>query len=125
MEKEFIPIELTLKLVELGFNGYYKLGEWIRFSCEGVNNAHYFKVCPTNLFGDFQVKQLAITWSQSFDFFREKYDLYFWVYKWKNIYSFSDGRGHETFHTIDFKTYEEARLACLNKLIEIVQNDSR
>ena len=67
------------------------------------------------------------TFSQAFRFFREKYGLHYIICK--NIQM--DGYGYrevilipymeENKNTI-FKTYEEAELECLKKLIEIVNN---
>ena len=67
------------------------------------------------------------TFSQAFRFFREKYGLHYIICK--NIQM--DGYGYrevilipymeENENTI-FKTYEEAELECLKKLIEIVKN---
>lgn len=140
MEKEFIPLELTLKLIELGFNGYYKLGEWVRFTTEGVNNSYYFRVCPTNLLGEFEVKCLTITWSQAFDWLDKHFGLFVSFDKIDNTRKFyydfsiidSIRREYNDEDLIDsasrklnwseFKTYQEARQASLEKLIEIVEN---
>lgn len=62
----------------------------------------------------------APTYSQAFRWFREKYGLYAVVdglenrqyYKITQLNSYSK----------EFETYEEAELACLKKLIEIVKN---
>lgn len=111
LSKEFVPYEIALELIELGFDenclAYYKYG-----------NRLFFKyVLPTN--------QLiyAPLYQQAFNFFREKFQLTSWIYNSnKNRY----------FYTILFNdrflkanelevTYEEALNACLKKLIEIVK----
>lgn len=118
MEKEFVPYEQALALKELGFDEkcgacYYK-----KFD----NAIGYHKV-----YRDFNFVQLTVsapTFSQAFRFFREKYGLHYIICK--NIQM--DGYGYrevilipymeENENTI-FKTYEEAELACIKKLIEI------
>ncbi|MCA2656094.1 hypothetical protein [Microcystis sp. M061S2] len=63
----------------------------------------------------------APTYSQAFRFFREKYSMHGYVegaYPWFRFYiNWDDDRceGHKE------STYEEAELACLKKLIEIVK----
>jgi hypothetical protein len=102
--KDFIPYEEALALKELGFDeecldGYNKYGKlWgMRFDNQStVNDA-----CSAPLF------------SQAFRFFREKYDLFISIMHYENGYSINDLRR--------FDTHEEAELACLKKLIQIVK----
>lgn len=57
--------------------------------------------------------------------FREKYDLFTHIEKGenpKNFYPIIDNVSHKYNTKLWFNTYEEAELACLNKLIEIVKN---
>jgi hypothetical protein len=56
----------------------------------------------------------AILYQQAFRWFRDKYDLFISIMHYENGYSINDLRR--------FDTYEEAELACLKKLIEIVKN---
>ena len=123
MEKEFVPYEQALALKELGFDEkcgacYYK-----KFD----NEIGYHKV-----YRDFNFVQLTVsapTFSQAFRFFREKYGLHYIICK--NIQM--DGYGYrevilipymeENENTI-FKTYEEAELACIRKLIEIAKEQN-
>ena len=123
MEKEFVPYEQALALKELGFDEkcgacYYK-----KFD----NEIGYHKV-----YRDFNFVQLTVsapTFSQAFRFFREKYGLHYIICK--NIQT--DGYGYrevilipymeENENTI-FKTYEEAELECLVKLIEIAKEQN-
>lgn len=115
MEKEFIPYELALRLKELGFDepcfGFYDNGY---LNIVNVRNGNMFK---TNN-GCF-----APTFSQAFRWFREKYGLGHMI----------NGIGYESFimniggvlhifNAFDFETYEEAELACIDKLIEIVES---
>ena len=109
MKKEFLPYDLEVKLVELGFNDK-------AFDVHSDIITSGFKIVkkPTP----------RILFQQAFRFFREKYGLHYIICK--NIQM--DGYGYrevilipymeENENTI-FKTYEEAELECLVKLIEI------
>jgi hypothetical protein len=130
MEKEFAPYEPSLALKELGFDepcfawyaetknlqispDVYK--KWTSKPCNNSNIIIVFNSdCVT-----------APTFSQAFRWFREKHNLkscimfrtsmadneeyYDWLIK-----------GQEVVYR-HFKTYEEAELACLKNLIEIVK----
>ena len=106
LEKEFVPYEGSLALKELGFDepcfGFYteEYKSLIKNFCKYPINL------PTKPF-------LAPTFSQSFRWFREKYDLFIAIVHYENGYSINDLRR--------FETYEEAELECLRKLIEIVK----
>ena len=130
--KDFIPYNESLELKELGFDEE-SLGLFSRdkvFVLKWIPNQ---QECE-EYFGGI----LAPTFSQAFRFFREKYKLY------SNI----DGYGSETngeIHyfeyeiyknqsdriqnslvslsdkSIEYKTYDEAELSCLKKLIQIVK----
>ena len=73
---------------------------------------------------------LAPTFSQAFRWFREKYDLRIWVESNYGVTKFEYVIATTNPNFIDkqfndlsaYKTYEEAELACLIKLIEIVKN---
>jgi hypothetical protein len=112
MEKEFIPYEQALALKELGFDeecfAYYYNKE-LSF---GARVAYGEVIeCP--------LKQQAFRW------FREKYGLNSHIHQEnRNNYSYCCGQGYsdEIGGYQDFKTYEEAELECLKKLIEIVKN---
>ena len=109
MKKEFLPFDLEVKLVELGFN-------------EKTFDVHSDIV--TSGFKIVKKPTPRILFQQAFRFFREKYGLHYIICK--NIQM--DGYGYrevilipymeENENTI-FKTYEEAELECLVKLIEI------
>jgi hypothetical protein len=116
MNREFIPHEQALELKELGF----------KEEC----SAHYLDVDDLELKWKIY-RNLSINtnnclqaplYQQAFRFFREKYEC-----------SYSIGRNNDvvihipinnyttTFILQKNKTYEEAELACLKKLIEIVK----
>lgn len=129
MDKEFVPYEIALAFKELGFDEkcgacYYK-----KFN----NEIGYHKV-----YRDFNFVQLTVsapTFSQAFRWFREKYG-YFQLFDYQHGDS-KKNRGYffniinikdrdfffpENFEGELYKTYEEAELECLRKLIEIVKN---
>ena len=114
MKKEFLPYDLEVKLVELGFN-------------EKTFDVHSDIV--TSGFKVVKKPTPRILFQQAFRFFREKYGLHYIICK--NIQM--DGYGYrevilipymeENENTI-FKTYEEAELACIRKLIEIAKEQN-
>jgi hypothetical protein len=82
-------------------------------------NGNTFTVCTAPLY------------QQAFKFFREKYNIECYVNCYwseedssKRDYYANYNYGSDVFFTIDenFKSHEEAELACLVKLIEIVKN---
>ncbi len=112
MSKDFTLYPEALELKQLGFDE----------PCFGV----YFNPTQELLIGKKvneytkDVRTPAPTFSQAFRWFREKYGLGHMI----------NGIGHESFimniggmlhifNGFEFKTYEEAELACLKKLIEI------
>jgi hypothetical protein len=143
MNKEFIPYEQALELKELGYNqsGYlnwYNLKGELQWDFEYSESEFSKKCCSAPLY------------QQAFRFFREKYNLQSclklnydlldshilyingkeinrftiknekWK-SWENTESFkkSKSRCKKTY------TYEEAELACLKKLIEIVKQTKK
>ena len=105
MKKEFIPYEQALELKELGFDElclfYYGDNEALR--------VYHQSEIVEDLIG-------APLYQQAFRWFREKYNMHFFAQY------FTDGKWRGTHSKEDFNTYEEAELACLKKLIEIVKN---
>ena len=112
MEKEFVPYELALRMKALGFDepcfGYYDEGG--------------------NLYTEMVEVLKAPLYQQAFRFFRKQYKLISFVFP-----QIEDGGCeyqivHYNPHKIMYKvyskgmTYEEAELACLRKLIEIVES---
>jgi hypothetical protein len=132
MNKEFIPYEQALALKELGFDEpcfgrYYYKESYPMLNPNSGETELVFE------FGQY-IKQTEITilaplHQQVFRWFREKYDLDIsinTVYsKYNEILSRKysgviDNEG--VFTNVGFyDTYEEAELACLKKLIEIVE----
>jgi hypothetical protein len=139
MQKEFVPYELALKLKQLGFDepcfGYYKkisLG----------NDSQNLVIQQTEI-GFYNVilipehtRILAPLFQQAFRWFRDKHDLFgkievlnfgadeycfeiYDLFEEKTIYD--NFQGAAASYTGTFNTYEESELACLERLIEIVE----
>ena len=128
MEKEFVPYELAVKLKALGFDK-----PCIRYYVEDgyLSNLTIQHACDAPLF------------QQAFSWFREKYNLQSEIefrhceYSFKiNFQKLANGENPPimVWHLVDswlglnidlFHTYEEAELACLTKLIEIVESKSK
>jgi hypothetical protein len=124
MEKDFVPYAPSLRLKELGFDE----------PCFGFHSKiHGLMMVKTSgsssLYKD-AGECLAPTFSQAFRWFREKYDLRIWVESNYGVTKFEYVIATTNPNFIDkqfndlsaYKTYEEAELACLIKLIEIVKN---
>jgi hypothetical protein len=136
LQKDFLPFELSLKMKQLGFD------EPCMYYVDEQNNSfiYNFQTHPDEFIEWCGVKVISTpTYSQSFKFFREKYNLQSEIefrhceYSFKiNFQKLADGENPPVmvWHLIDswlglnmnlFKTYEEAELECLKKLIEIVK----
>jgi len=130
MKKDFIPYEQALALKELGFDepcfgGYY--------SNQDNVNLWFFKEAK-NSDRDERVREgfaTAPTYSQAFRWFREKHNILATVYSNASgyLYEWSDNVGGTHRGWSDYEgpndggvwdTYEEAELACLKKLIELL-----
>ena len=117
MNKEFTPYEQALTLKELGFDE----------PCFGAFIGKEFKFFDfsNDLNGYVNDKNLIIgapLYQQAFRWFREKYGYL------PNIHDFNGNfkatlSGNCNWLGSWTKTYEEAELACLIKLIEIVKNN--
>ena len=131
LQKDFAPYEPSLDMKELGFDepcfGEYRQWDgnepWLQLYQNLVD-------CSTDP-ADYEYTQeaLAPTFSQAFRWFREKYKIHSvinltiigtWYFE---LYDLNDKRNAEIkTNQNEFKTPEEAELACLIKLIEIVKN---
>ena len=118
--EEFVPYELAVKLKALGFDEpcldkYDPRFEKLSSNMETWSNEYY----PENLM------TLAPLFQQSFRFFREKYEIYYTIEGSKKFgfqhFIYDEKGSYEIKSEETFKTYEEAELACLRKLIEIVK----
>ena len=122
MEKEFIPYEQALDLKELGFNRR----TFATYST--IQNNKWILTFDLSEEGQYPKGSsacIAPTFSQAFRFFREK--KYQAEILWRGDFGdfcWKIGRfkyGSHFFSDDGFKTYEEAELECLKKLIEIVK----
>ena len=116
MEKDFTLYQEALELKQLGFDepcfGYWKLPTWLieeKTRTDGYTHAD--QLCSAQIY------------FQAFRFFREKYGLTGWA-EGKRFYMYriessvpTDGQ----LNSSPFRSYEEAELACVRKLIEIVK----
>jgi len=127
MNKEFVPYEQSLALKELEFDepcfGYY------------IDNKFEFfadvRSCNTN--SEFGFYPTAPLYQQAFRWFRENYNLDSFVkYLYKSNVNVGYYFGIDEYKGVEFQmdfdvwynTYEQAELACLKKLIEIVKQNS-
>jgi hypothetical protein len=108
--KDFTPPEESLELKKLEFEldkdsvfGYWNL----------IEHGKDWWTFDTRIYMDSVDYIEAPLFSQAFRFFREKYDLFISIMHYENGYSINDLRR--------FDTHEEAELACLKKLIELVK----
>jgi hypothetical protein len=129
MKNEFTPYDRSLKLKELGFDepcfGYYYTlnGKDWKFA----DNHEYYEIDDQLVIGS-KFTLLAPTFSQAFRWFREKYGLAGLIEIGTQEYSFFvfDEKTDSRKVTSSMNgTYEEAELACLDKLIEIVESKNK
>jgi hypothetical protein len=107
--EEFIPYEQAQALKQLGFDE----------PCMGYRDGG----------GHLMIKEMphcaisAPTFSQTFRWFREKYNLKFHIREdnWNNWCSVYILISDEHERVGDYLTYEEAELECLKKLIQIIK----
>ena len=123
-EKEFVPYNLALKLKELGFNepclsGYNDRREptvTVHVQGRNVDTFNYYE-------RQSQYFVLRPTFSQVFRWFEKNHTLKCWV-EWGSEYlelaNYQDSFGIKHFIS-EHGTKEEAEVACLEKLIKILE----
>ena len=136
MEKEFVTYEIALALKELGFDEecftYFKNGI-IDLDDEGILEI-YKNYDAHNDIDEYISSPL---WQQAFDWFRDvmlldNFIIPYWFidgeYKVKKYtYSIEPSNRFDEYFDCDsdqYETYEEARQACLEKLIEIAKEQN-
>ena len=133
MKKEFVPYEQALALKELGFDepclAFYWITGKFYITAEYHNYVGFHK---QNQLGDYNYDSIsAPTFSQAFRWFRDKYELSSHIdlksrdnlgkiYYYK-IVNFTDYIDDSTTIIKEYKSYEDAELECLKKLIEFVK----
>ena len=134
MEKEFVSYDISLGLKELGFDepcfGFYTYKSEIRRYTNFDGELNDFQTIKNSKITMGDNWATSPTYSQAFRWFREKYDLRIWIESNYGVLKFEYVIATTNHNFIDnqfndlsvYKTYEEAELACLNKLIEIVKN---
>ena len=118
MKKEFIPYEQNLEIRNLGFDepfiGFYN----IDLDVIPIDSEPYTT----------KSKDGAILYQQAFRWFREKHQCessiiaMFLPYENYKEYQFIITYTESEIVETNFNSYEEAELACLKKLIEVVKN---
>jgi hypothetical protein len=128
MEKEFVPYELALKMKAIGFDD----------TCLAFHSKIHglLTSAPTKNVNEIAGECLAPLYQQAFRWFREKYNLRGFIGFRPNVKKFDchiydmslSGMEYVKQRTMEefnkdpkVGTYEEAELACLEKLIEIVK----
>ncbi len=106
MSKEFVPYEQALELKELGFDENY-------IACYSSDGKLY-----SNELWKYKDGIKAPLYQQSFRWFREKYGLHQHI-EYVNVADRYEGWVSGIM--FDCKTYEEAELDCLKKLIKIIK----
>lgn len=132
MKNQFIPYHLALKLNELGFNQecfahYMTKGAWQMDLSEG---SFFYKRKPDNDKSEYSVN--APLWQQAFDWFREEHGYFssptesdndeVKKYDWSILKNLGEGEVEIKFVGYH-DTYEQAKLACLEKLCELKENE--
>ena len=133
MKKEFVPYELAVKLKDLGFDepcfGYYDGNHNFNYMFEGKPENFSYRKFPL---GHSVGWTSAPTFSQAFRWFREKDNAVCEIIRKEDGnhsefigWVFINNRKIDVVSYWDSKTYEEAELACLDKLIEIVESENK
>jgi hypothetical protein len=128
MEKEVVPYEESLALAQIGFvqscwHAYHDLTFPSKEDKHKLETVHNLTSYTESCVYQYVNPVLAPTYSQCFRWFREKHNLFGQVnIHTYFIYNISNG-DFKMVKEYDklFETYEEAELACLKKLIEIVK----
>jgi len=128
--KDFTQYEQSLELKELGFDepcfGYYDIKDNnLQLFSDNLQDAS----CNSDLKYDDFKHCTAPLYQQAFRFFRENHDLRIWIESNYGVLKFeyviattNPNFINKQFNDFSgYNTYEEAELACLIKLIEIVK----
>jgi hypothetical protein len=141
MEKEFVPYELALRMKALGFDepcfGIFMKEKLCNYASPlGIANSDSITALTTSYSDLIPQAQkdwvVAPLYQQAFRWFREKYGLWFRpdYYDEMKEYNFQGsihklGKYSAISDIGNHKTPEDAELACLEKLIEIVEEKEK
>ena len=120
INNQFIPYEQALELKGLGFKNNWNFKEY--------DTMGYLQ--HTGLLDSHKLEAIdAALWQQAFDWFREKgFRFNIQSHRYTSVEFFMvelyDGKRRTELFGKSL-TYEEARLECLKKLIEIIKNESK
>jgi hypothetical protein len=119
MKKEFVPYDLALRMKALGFDepcmAYYNKSKKLHF--DKYTTSHWSSTC------------LAPLYQQAFRWFRDEHGMSGSIqiehdaYQW-GIFEEGETSGLAS-DNWDGTDYEEAELACLTKLIELVESQTK
>ena len=141
MKREFLTYEQSIDMRAIGFNepclAYYdKDGDFLGDISVNEDTDNLYTNADFVMYQDFKVADVsAPTFSQAFRWFREKYELTSEVCveqyrrktnkKWMFSITYLNEDAMYEHSKTTFENYEEAELACLNKLIEIIENQKQ
>jgi hypothetical protein len=114
MEKQFATYEQSLALRELGFGelcfgSYYNNGDFTNYlDIDGKRQMNHVLLAPLK--------------SQVFEWFREKYSIVGYVVPHNGKWTYKIISNKINIELNGFKTYVDAELSCIDKLIELVKN---
>jgi hypothetical protein len=142
MNKEFVPYELAVKLKELGFvdecMAYYTISlTEVEHKEDGTTGPfgwkkgevffekRFFKNNSQGIDGSNEnwLEVGAPLYQQCYRWFREKYFIVGYIVPKNGKYTYYIISNNIKTEMNGFKTYEEAELACLDKLIELVESE--
>lgn len=127
MIKEIVPYEESLALSQIGFvqscwHAYHDLTWPSKKDKHKLETVHNLTSYMESYAHQYINPVLAPTFSQAFRWFRENYNTHIYPQK------FTDNTWYVSWADWEspvFETYEEAELACLRKLIEIVKEGNK
>jgi hypothetical protein len=139
MEKEFVPYELALRMKALDYDEpcfAYFLNSILQYPAWEKDYSYFNEMSDINPNFKKHEHVLAPTWQSAFRWFREKYKLYCYPnptgsWRYTGIYRGEDKKGKHWVGSLRdisgiilfFDSFEEAEIACLIKLIEIVEKE--
>jgi hypothetical protein len=131
-EKEFVTYDLASRMKALGFtescfNLYHLNRRELMYVCPNIGEVATYKYDNHNKTNHIS----APTWQSAFRWFKKEYKIHVSYgttsdyHEERNgfvISNYIDGSRNNLFTDWEVGTYEEAELACLTKLIEIVES---